>query len=190
MSYSPNNTREVLKIKKTFSNLQTNKIENIQRIIKGNSTKPSINMTIESSSRKHVIVPINNDNKTKFIEKSNTHITNIKLEVMADFICSNQAGITIVTNKVALLLDFQTIEKYVKNMNCIKVDKVEVLCLPQLKSYLKIISILCIVENTNTTIIADIVEAIIKSNHIFNDIIIVSRLCIIKVSPKSDIAII
>jgi len=38
--------------------------------------------------------------------------------------------------------------------------------------------------------LADIVESIIKSNHIFNNIIIASKSLIIKVSPKSDIAII
>ena len=37
---------------------------------------------------------------------------------------------------------------------------------------------------------ADIVKSIIKSNHIFNNIVIASRPLIIKVSPKSNIAII
>ena len=196
--HSLNNTREVFKIKEIFLNLQTNKIENIQRIIKGDSkSKLRINMTIKSLSRKHVIVPMSNNNKTKFIEESSAYVTNInralkniKSEIMADFAHSDQADITIVTNKVTSLLDFQTIEKYVKNTNCIKVDEVEVPYLLQLKSYLKIIDILYLVENTNTTIIADVVEAIIKSNHIFNNIIIAFRPHIIKVSSKSDIAII
>ena len=38
--------------------------------------------------------------------------------------------------------------------------------------------------------LADIVKSIIKSNHIFNNIMIASRPLIIKVSLKSDIAII
>ena len=46
------------------------------------------------------------------------------------------------------------------------------------------------VENTNTPILLDIVEKIIKSNHIFNNIAVASKSCIIKVSPKSDMAII
>lgn len=57
---------------------------------------------------------------------SNTHITNlnkalkdIKSEVMADFVCINQTGIIIVTNKVASPLDLQTIGKYIKNTNFI-----------------------------------------------------------------------
>ena len=97
MSHLPNNTREVLKIKKMFLNLQANKIENIQKIIKDNSKpKPRINITTKRPLRKHVIVPMNNNNKTKFMKKSSTHITNInralkniKLEVMANFIYSD-----------------------------------------------------------------------------------------------------
>ena len=62
--------------------------------------------------------------------------------------------------------------------------------LSQFKSYLKIISILYIIENTNILINADVVEEILKRNHIFNNIILVLRSHIIKVSPKSDMAII
>ena len=56
--------------------------------------------------------------------------------------------------------------------------------------YLKIISIPYFREDTNTPIILDVVKEIIKKNHTFNNIILVSRPCIIKFSPKSDIAII
>jgi len=139
-------------------------------------------MTTKDLSRKHVIVPMSNENKMKFIEDSSTHVTNInrvlkgiKSEVIAKFICSDQAGITIVTNKVTSLLDLQTIENYIKNTNYIKVDNVKVPQLSQLKSYLKIIGILYFVENTNTPIIANVVEVIIKKNHIFNNIALALR---------------
>ena len=193
-----NSTSEVLKIKETFLNFQANKIKNIQKIIKDNSKpKHKIKITTKGPSRKHVIVSISNENKMKFMEDSSTHITNInrvlkgiKLEVMANFVCSDQAGITIAMNKVTSSLDLQTIENYVKNMNYIEADSVEVLWLSQSKSYLKIIGILYFAENTNTPITADVVEAIIKKNHIFNNIALASRSWVIKVSPKSDMAII
>ena len=70
------------------------------------------------------------------MKSSSTHITNlnralksIKSEVIADFICMDQAGITIITNKVTLALDLQTIEKYVKDANHIDSDKVNTSCL-------------------------------------------------------------
>lgn len=94
MSKSRNTTKKVLKIKKVFSNLKADKINNIQKIIKGNSKpKLKINMITKDHSRKQVIVPMNNNNKTKFIEDSNNHITNlnrvlknIKSEIMVDFV--------------------------------------------------------------------------------------------------------
>lgn len=75
-------------------------------------------MITKGPSRKQDIIFIGNENKSKFIETSSTHITNlnkvlrnIKSEVMANFICSDQADIIIVTNKAVLLLNLQTIEK-------------------------------------------------------------------------------
>ena len=136
----------------------------------------------KSSSIKQVIIPISNENKVKFIKSSSTYITNfnkvlknIKSEVMADFICMDQVVITIIKNKVILSLDLQTIEKYVKNTNYINSDKVKTPWLSQLESYLKIIDILYLLENTNTPILTDIVEMIIKNNYIFNNIIVASK---------------
>ena len=132
--------------------------------------------------RKQAIIPMSNENKTKFMESSSIYITNfnralkdIKLEVMAKFVYMDQAGITIVTNKVALPLNLQMIEKYIKNANYIDLDKVNTTCLLQSKSYLKIISIPYLLENTKTPILADVVETIIKDSHIFNNIAVVSK---------------
>ena len=133
MSSSDNNTREVLKIKKIFPNLQAKKIENIQKIINRNSKlKPRLNMTTKELLRKQVIVPINNDNIVKFMLKSSDHITNIdrvlkniELEIKVDYIHSETSGIVIVTDKVASSLDLQTIEKYIKNSNQINSENVE-----------------------------------------------------------------
>jgi len=106
-------TSEILKIKVIFPKLQTNKIKNIHKIINSDSkSKPRLNMTTKDPSRKQVIILISNNNKAKFMKLSSSHITNlnkalknIKLEVMADFVCMNQADITIVTNKVTLSLN-------------------------------------------------------------------------------------
>jgi len=81
-------------------------------------------MITKGLSRKQVIVPMSNDNKTKFMIDLSTHIINInrilkniKLEVKADFIQTDQLELVIVTNKVAAPLDLQTINQYVKNTN-------------------------------------------------------------------------
>jgi len=81
-------------------------------------------MITKGLSRKQVIVPMSNDNKTKFMIDLSAHIINInrilkniKLEVKADFIQTDQLELVIVTNKVAAPLDLQTINQYVKNTN-------------------------------------------------------------------------
>jgi len=94
LTSSINNTREVLKIKEIFPNLQVNKIENIQRIIKGDGKlKPKLNMMTKGLSRKQIIVPMNSDNMIKLVAKSSTHISNInralkniKLDIKANFV--------------------------------------------------------------------------------------------------------
>ena len=45
-------------------------------------------------------------------------------------------------------------------------------------------------ENTNVPITLEFIETIIKSNHIFNNIMLSSKPYIIKALPKSDMAII
>ena len=45
-------------------------------------------------------------------------------------------------------------------------------------------------EQTNTHITSDNIKKILKNNHIFNDIVLASKLKVIKVSPKSNIAIV
>jgi len=64
------------------------------------------------------------------IANLNSVLKNIKLDIMADFICIKQFGIIITTNKVAFPLDLQTIEKYVKNIDHIDSDDIEMPCLP------------------------------------------------------------
>ena len=94
MLHLGNNTRDVLKIKEVFPNLQVKKIKNIQKFIKCNGkSKPKLIMTTKGPSRKQVIVSINNDNKTSFMKDSSNYATNlnrafknIKLDIMVNFI--------------------------------------------------------------------------------------------------------
>jgi len=125
-----NPTREVLKIKETFPNLSTKKIKNIQKVINsGGKVKPKLYMTTKKLSQKQIIVPISNDNKSKFIIDLSSHITNInktlkniKLDTKAYFIQLEQTDIIITTNKVAAQLDLQTIEQYMKSTNHIEIE--------------------------------------------------------------------
>jgi len=130
-------------------------------------------MITKGPLRKQIIVSISSDNKVKFIVSSSKYITNFnralkntKSEVIIDFAYIDQNSIVIVTNKITSSLNFQTIEKYIKNIGYFNS------------------------EDTNILITLDFVKTTIKNNHIFNNIAITSKSCIIKVSSKSNIAII
>ena len=118
------NTKNVLKIKEAFPSLKVRNINNIQKIIKGNSKpKLCINMTTKGPSKKQVIVLMNNINKRNFIKEISVHVNNInrtlkniKMEVMVDFVQSDSSGIIIVTNKVTSVLELQMLKMPIESM--------------------------------------------------------------------------
>ena len=137
------------------------------------------------------------NNSKRVIAKANAHATNInrllkrvKFTISIDFICTDNKGILITTNNVASASDLNIIEKYVKELNDIDHNNIISLHLLQLKSYLKVLGISYLVEDTNLPIFSDIIKSIIKLTYIFNDIVLASKLYIIKASPKSDIVVI
>ena len=139
-------------------------------------------MTIKGPSQKQIIVPINKDNANKFMASASNYIANInkalkniKLDVLADYVQQESTGVTIIIYKVASPSNLQTIENVVKNMENINSKDIESPKLLQSKSYLKIIGILFFIENTNVYIISDYVEEVIKSNYIFNNLLLASK---------------
>jgi len=94
------------------------------------------------------------------------------------------------TNNISLGSNLQKIKKYVKSSLSSNIDKVLLAQLPQSKSYLKIVGIFFNSEKTNSCILSDEIENVLKNNHLFNNIVLASKSCVIKVTPKSDIAIV
>ena len=138
------------------------------------------------------------DNITSFMKSSSLHVANInrllrnaKSDVLVDYICSDNIGITAITNKVAQQSDMSIIDQYVKNSNDINSLQVEELHLPKSKLYLKIISIPYYPHvNSQEKLTSNDIETILKQNYIFDNISLVSKPRVIRVSPKSDIAIV
>lgn len=128
------NISNILKINQNFPNLSVEKIEDIHQIINGSDKiKPKINMMTKRPFKKQVIIPIDNNNKQKFMSFSNAHIANInsalksiKSQVIADFVHMKHLGIIITINKVTSLLDLQTIKNYVKNAEHIEFSDLEI----------------------------------------------------------------
>ena len=59
-----------------------------------------------------------------------------------------------------------------KELNNINLNNIMSPRLPQSKSYFKILDILYLLKYTNLSIILDIMERVIKSTHIFDDIVL------------------
>ena len=149
-------------------------------------------MTIKEPSRKWIIIPISTNNIKRVIASSNMNrlLKDIKSEILINFIWSDNKNIIITTNQVATTSDLNIIEKYIKDLNNINSSVIKSLRLSQSKSYLKILDISYFEENTNFLITADIVERVIQTTHLFNNVILAFCSHIIKVSPKLDMAIV
>ena len=97
----------------------------------------------------------------------------------------------VITNKVFQQSDLLIIEQYVKNSNDINALQVDKPCLLKSKSYLKIIGIPYYPHgNSQDCLNSSDTETILKQNKIFDNVILVFRLRVIKVFPKSDMFIV
>ena len=138
------------------------------------------------------------ENISSFMKSSSLHVANLnrllrnaKSEVLTDYIHSDPIGITIVTNKVSQQSDMVIINNYVKSLDNINSLQVDELHHPKSKSYLKIISIPFFPHaNSQERLTLNDIKTILKQNHIFDNISLASKPRVIKVSPKSDIAIV
>ena len=194
-----NNTLEVLKIKETLPSLNAQKVDQVNNIVNSQAKpKPRIKMTIKGPFRKQVIIPISGENTNSFMKSSSLHVANMnrllhnaKSDVLTDYICANNIGITIITNKISQQSDIVIINNYVKSLNNINSLQVDKPCLPKSKSYLKIIGILLFLHaNSQERLTLYDIKMILKQNHIFDNISLTSKPRVIKVSPKSDISIV
>jgi len=76
----------------------------------------------------------------------------------------------VISNKVTLPSNLLVIKSYIKNQSLINTNDVQSICLLQLKSYFKILSILYFREGANTSIDTSFIENIIKSTYVFDNI--------------------
>ena len=125
-------------------------------------------MMAKDSLRRQVLVFMSSMNSNKFMTLSGIHIANInralkgtKSDTIADFIWADQRGLIITTDKAVFMLDLNTIKKYIKNVNVVDSEDVMATKLPQSKSYLKILCIPYIIEDTNALVFSEIVEYIL-----------------------------
>ena len=129
------------------------------------------------------------------INSAHIHIANVnkclknsKSDIVTDFIRSTNNGIVITTNKPANNLNLSTIEKYLKSIQNVDSDLIESPCLPKSKSYMKIIGLPYKIDQD--IISPDFIEGVLKETYLFKDVMLASKPHVIKVSQKSDMAVV
>jgi len=179
--------------------LSIKQIEELNKSVfnNGSKPKPKINIMIKDPFHKQVIVPMGSENSKKFISLSDNHITNlncalknIKSKTIVNFIYIDYRGLIIISNKITSLLDINIINRYIKSYNNINTNDIQDMHFLQSKSYLKILDISYLIKGTNIPIDLGVVELIIKSTYIFDNIKIALKPHIVKVSPKLNMAIV
>jgi len=105
--------------------------------------------------------------------KANTYVTNInrllkevKSTISIDFIHTDNKGILITINNIASAFDLNIIRFYMRELNNVNHNDIKSPCLPQSKSYLKVLGISYLVKHTNLPIFFDIIENVIVTNFI------------------------
>ena len=152
-------------------------------------------MMTRGLSRKEVIILMAKHIAELIVNSAHIHIINVnkclknsKSDIVTDFIHITNNGIIITTNKPANNLNLSTIEKYLKSIQNVDSDSIESLYLPKSKLYMKIIGLPYKIEQD--IISPDYIEGVLKETHLFKDVVLASKPCIIKVSPKSDMAVV
>ena len=123
----------------------------------------------------------------KYITNINRTFKDIKSNAMANFIQTDYKGLTITTNKVISILNLSIIKKYIKNVNVVDFNNIMILRLSQFKSYIKILEIPYLIKNTNIPISFNIIESVLQSTYIFNNIVLTLKSRIIKAFSKLGI---
>ena len=174
-----NNIKKIVKIKDAFSKLSSEKVIGTHKIMNNinQKGKSKFNIITKGSSRKKIIISMNINNTERIMTQSNLYIVNInkllkevKSKILADYFYSNNNFFVIITDKTAILFDLSILEKYMKELNNVNSDNIISPKLLQSKLHLKILGILYFLDNTNLSIMSDIIERVIKSIYIFNDI--------------------
>ena len=91
-------------------------------------------------------------------------------------------------NKPTDNLDLSIIEKFLKNINNVNPDSIESSCFSKFKLYMKIVELLY--KLNQEVITSDFIKDVLKESHLFKNVILASKSCIIKASPKLDIAVV
>ena len=123
------------------------------------------------------------------ITNINTGLKNSNSKTIANIIKLVDNRVIININQ-ATLSHMSVIIKIIKNTTNINSNSIKNSHLPKSKLYLKVVGLSYHVKTTNTLVTPFLAKEVLKNTYIFNDIILVSKPCIIKAVSNSDLAVI
>jgi len=194
---SKSSINNIVKIKDTFPKLPTKKVVKVNDIInKSGLVESKRKMITKELLRKQVIIPMNITTTEIIVNQANGVITNINTglknsnsKTIANFIKLVDNRVIININQ-ATLSHMSVIIKIIKNTTNINSNSIKNSHLPKSKLYLKVVGLSYYVKTTNTLVTPFLAKEVLKNTYIFNDIILVSKPCIIKAVSNSDLAVI
>jgi len=123
----------ILKIKNVFPKLSSSNIIKIHNIANNKKikNKQKLNIITKDPSKKQIIIPMSINNSNTIIFQVNVYILNInrllkgmKSKVSTNFICSDNRGVIITTNKAAATSDLNVVKGYIKELNNINSNNI------------------------------------------------------------------
>jgi len=198
----------LLQLKEAFPNLPQATIISmhqvslgVARASQGSPSCPAVSrtlkMTTQRPTRYQVLILLTPAaaevvvaNAALAVESCNKSLVSACSKLRVESVCKAWDGVSMSTNSVVSAAELEVIKQWLKKTAGLgEVTEVEP-CLPQSKSFLKVLGIPYWDSKTSLPITpAQVVEAL-SSSSLFEGITLTSMPCIIKVSPSSDMSVI
>jgi len=160
----------------------------------GASRAPKI--TTHGPTRRQMLIPLNTPtaevvaNAATTVESCNRGLVEAHSKLRVESVHKAWDGISMSTNFVASAAELEVIKQWFKKVASLAASTVVEPCLPQSKSFLKILGVSYWGNNSSLPITQAQVESIIANTPVFEGVVLASCPCIMKVSPSSDISVI
>jgi len=157
----------------------------------------TLKMMTQRPTRCQVLIPLTPAaaemvvaNAASVVEFCNKGLVNACSKLRVESVHKTWDGVSMSTNSVASVAELEMIKQWVKKTAGLS-DNTEVEpCLPQSKSFLKILGVLYWDSNSSLSITPAQVAEALSSSPLFEGITLASMHCIMKASPSSDMSVI
>jgi len=198
----------LLQLKKAFSNLSQATIISMHqaslgviRASQGGSSHPVVSRTLkittQEPTRCQVLIPLNPAavetvvaNVASTAQSYNKGLVEACSKLRVESVCKAWDGVSISTNSVASAAELEMIKQWLKKTAGLGESTEVEPCLPQFKSFLKILGVSYWDPKSSLSITSAQVDAALSNSPLFEGITLASMSRIMKASPNSDMSVI